>query len=622
MGQQWPDEGEPTVDQVIARAQGEFDAGLEMLHAGDEDQAREHFDRAVEAFINSGIPLHGDTKLREAFDQMLDDIAALEADVFEAQGEGGPSEPVPAEKLGAIEPSLSPDHAERSREEVEPETHEISFDIPMVVNDKVLAWIDIFQHNAVFRKSFEGGFERYGLYEPMIHRILREEGLPSDLIYMAFLESTYKINAYSRARAKGIWQFMTSTARQYGLRVDRYVDERSDPEKSTRAAARYMKDLYATFGDWHLAIAAYNTGAGNIKRAQRRSHRKSFWRIAKTRYMMRETKNFVPAILALALMSKDPAKYGFGHLRHLDPLRFDRVPVEGPIRLTTVAKLAGVSQKQLRMLNPQLRRRVTPPGYAQYEVKVPQGHGERFKAAYARLPRSEKIAKLDTIHRVRRGETLAMIAARYGTSVRQLAAANHIRNPNRIRVGARLTVPRGGGYSTRTIRRNLVNGRYHRVRRGDTLSGIASAYGVPLRQVFAWNGMNRRTVLRPGMRIKVKADRPERWADSSHPYHVVRRGDTLSGLSRRYQVPLSDLYAWNGLNKRSVLRPGMKVAVTRPEDQAATAQSRKVMYRVRRGDNLFRIARRYGTTVENLKAWNDIPSDTIHAGEVLTIYAH
>lgn len=569
------------VDLIIARAQGEFDLGVELLNGGDAEQAREHWDHAVEAFVNGGVPLQQEPRLQEAFDRILEDIAALEKGIVDTPESDPRAEPAPVDDLLDINPTITPKKAEDKREKITRRSGESTYDIPMVVNDKVLAWVDLFQNNSVYRKSFIGGYERYGLYEDMIHGVLREEGLPSDLIYLAFLESTYKTNAYSRARAKGIWQFMTTTGRQYGLRVDRYVDERSHPEKSTRAAARYLKDLYATFNDWHLAMAAYNTGAGNILRGQRRSGKQDYWSIAKTRYMHRDTKNFVPAILALALMGKNPEKYGFTDIERFETLEYDTVTVEGPARLSLIANLAEVPVEEIRGLNPHLRRDVTPPGPGGsggvYEVMVPRGTGDRVARAYASLPRSEKIAKLDTEHTVRQGETLASIAARYGVSVNELARANGIRNPRNLRSGARLVVPHGGS---------------------DDDTGT------------------RRAAARQDV-------------DPSSPYHVVRRGETLSSISRAYGVSLGRLYAWNSMNDRTILKPGMRIRVQQAAaaSEPATAQNAgssstgKLFYRVKPGDNLFQIARRYGTTVSNIKAWNKIDGDTIRTGETLTIYS-
>lgn len=578
-GQETPDTED--VDLIIARAQGEFDLGVELLNGGDAEQAREHWDHAVEAFVNSGVPLQQEPRLQEAFDRILEDIAALEKGIVDTPEESDPqAEPAPVDDLLDINPTIiKPRDADTKRDKITRRSGESTYDIPMVVNDKVLAWVDLFQNNSVYRKSFIGGYERYGLYEDMIHEVMREEGLPQDLIFVAYLESTYKTNAYSRARAKGIWQFMTTTGRQYGLRIDRYVDERSHPEKSTRAAARYLKDLYATFNDWHLAMAAYNTGAGNVLRGQRRSGKQDYWSIAKTRYMHRDTKNFVPAILALALMGKNPQKYGFEDIEHFQPLEYDRVTVEGPARLSLIARLADVPVEDIRALNPHLRRDVTPPGpgpagSGSYEVFVPRGTGDQVAEAYAQLPRSEKIAKLDTEHTVRQGETLASIAARYGVSVNELARANGIRNPRNLRAGARLVVPHGGSSEE---------------------APAAIAYRDP---------------------------------DAAGPFHVVRRGETLSSISRAYGVSLSRLYAWNSMDSGTILKPGMKVRVQPAAEQPLQVPARtgqndqgKHFYRVKPGDNLFQIARRYGTTVSNIKAWNKIAGDTIRTGETLTIYS-
>ena len=599
-------------EAIIFRAQEAYDMGLEALKSGDSEAAREYFDRAVEIFINSGIPIDQDRNLRRAFDRMVDDIADLESDLAEAPSSSGE---LPTEELDEITPDLTDEQAKRDRAQVAPEAAAITFDIPMVVNDKVLAWIEIFKNRKEFRQSFIGGYERFGWYEPMIHRIFAEEGMPADLIYMAFLESTYKTSAYSRARAKGIWQFMTPTGRQYGLKVNRYVDERSHPEKSTRAAARYMKDLYATLGDWHLAIAAYNTGAGNIMRAQRRSGKTSYWDLAKTRYMRLETKNFVPAILALALMAKEPAKYGFEGLQHNPPLTYDRVVVDGPIHLSRVADLAGVEEQELRFLNPHLRRGVTPPGDRNHELLVPAGAGPRFTAAYQALPSNERIATLDKIHTVRRGETMASIASRYGTSVRELASANGISNAHRISVGMQLTVPGAAAESedrvaTRTVRRQTrvaQDGPYHVVRRGDTLYAISRAYGVSLNNLLDWNGISRRTVLRPGMRLTViPSGSPV--SQTAEPAQMAEPVQT-AGTAPAAPPAATPTAGTAGL-----------LSVPGGGQSAPDPAGEKVTYRVRRGDNLFRIALRFSTTVDNLRAWNNLAGDSIRAGDLLTIY--
>ena len=676
---------------LISSAQRQFDAGLEALQDGEVEEARALFESALDTYLNSSILDSGSPELHAAMNKLIDDVADLELDLQDVPGQHPEAVPSPVEDLANITTTLTPEEAERELAKVRPDASAATYDIPMVVNDKVLAWIDIFQNSRPFRESFIGGYQRYGWYEPMITRILREEGVPLDLIYLAYLESTYKTSAYSRARAKGIWQFMTATGRMYGLTVDRYTDERSHPEKSTRAAARYLRDLHDEFGDWHLAMAAYNTGAGNVRKAMRRSGKNDFWSVSETRYMRTETKNFVPAILALALMSKNPARYGFGDLQHNDPLEYDRVEVDGPTMLSLVAKLSGSTESEIQFLNPHLRLGVTPPGRKNYEVFVPRGRGATFMASYEALPEADRGAKIATVHRVRKGETLASIARRYGTSMRELASANGIRNPHRIAVGMELTVPTFPGSGTTLAAAPVDVDRtasYHVVRRGDTLSRISFAYGVPLRSLLAWNGLGENSILRPGQRIAVKATpsptvsasappvsggtgthrvrRGETLAKIAQSYgttvsriadmngisdphkitvgmrlkvpgssdepvaeapppaaevegarsYVVRRGDTLHGISKSHGVRLSDLLDWNGLSPRSVIYPGMRLALVPPEDGA----SGPTTYRIRHGDNLFRIAQKFRTSVEQIMVWNNMPDDRIRVGDVLTIY--
>lgn len=594
-----------SVESIIDRAQEEYDQGVESLRSGDNEEARDHFDAAVQIFMHSSIPLDQSRRLKHAFDKMVSDIAELESDLDETQGPAPDAVPSPTEELKNITTDLTPDEARKELEKVGPEAKEVSFDIPMVLNNRVLAWIEVIRDRKVLRDSFIGGYQRYGWYEGMIHGILKEEGLPSDLIYLAFLESTFKTNAYSRARAKGIWQFMAPTARECGLKINRFVDERSQPEKSTRAAARYLKDLYELLGDWHLAMAAYDTGAGNILRAQRRSGKTNYWDLAKTRYMHTEAKNYVPALLAMALIAKDPVKYGFEGLEHNAPLEYDRVTVAGPTDLSLVARLADCSIDDLRFLNPHLRLGVTPPGEKDYEVLVPAGKGGTFMAAYEALPDAERIARLAKVHTVRRGETLSTIAARYGTTVDDLKAANNIRNARSIGVGTEINVPNitgAAGWDVERPTRSRRSGRasqtgtkyspYHVVRRGETLFSISRSYGVSLKNLMEWNGMTEKSVIMPGTRL------------------VVGRGASSSGAVRPAGTTTPET-ATPAAGLVSV--PGGGQA---PPDPAGE----KILYKVRRGDNLFRISLKYHVTVESLKAWNNITGEGIRVGDVLSIY--
>ncbi len=610
-------------EEIITLADRQFERGIEALQAGDTALASELFDAALETYLSSNLLEGGSQRLHDSLNRLIDEVADLELDLV--PDEPPDAVPSPVEELENITADISPGEAEKDLESIGAAGQAITFDIPMVINDQVLGWIEIFKNNKAFRNSFVGGFQRKGWYEEMIHAILSEEGLPSDLIYMAFLESTYKTSAYSRARAKGIWQFIAATGRRYGLRIDRYVDERSHPEKATRAAAAYMKDLHAEFGDWHLAMAAYNTGAGNVRMAQRRSGKKDFWDLAKTRYLRRETRNFVPAILALALMDKEPAKHGFEELAHNHTLRYDRVTVDGPTMLSLVARLAGISEEDLKFLNPHLRLGVTPPGEGEYELLVPSGHGELFMTAYYAMPESERRAQVAKVHTVREGETLARIARKYGTSVRDLTAANRIRNPHRIRAGMELTVPTfPGGGSAEPDGGVSRSDRYHIVRRGDTLSRIAGAYGVPISTILALNGIAKDTVIRPGMTLYLRHETTARAAAApSDGTHRVARGETLAVIARQYGTTVRELCEINGIGNPNQIRVGALLSLhgSAAASPSVAESARAVKYRIRNGDNLFRIARRFQTSVEEIKTWNNIPGDEIRAGDILTIYA-
>ncbi|HYV85562.1 MAG TPA: transglycosylase SLT domain-containing protein, partial [Patescibacteria group bacterium] len=274
-----------------------YQSGLEAYQAGRFSEAKEHFDHAVDVVLSSGLDLSEYPSLKAAFDELVSNIADMDAELYnqEPAGENGASAS-PLDSLKDITTYLTPEEAEKERQKIQQVVGTISYDIPITLNSKVLAYIEAFQTR--IRDEFEAGLKRSGGYLPLIKAIFRKEGLPEDLAYMAHQESAFKTNAYSRARAKGMWQFMSFTGRKYNLRIDAWIDERSDFEKATRAAAAYLRDLHERYGDWYLAMAAYNAGEGKIDRAVARAHSKDFWTIAKTRYIRAETKSYVPAILA------------------------------------------------------------------------------------------------------------------------------------------------------------------------------------------------------------------------------------------------------------------------------------------------------------------------------------
>lgn len=531
----------------------------------------------------------------------------------------------PLDALAEVVPEDLPEPVEEELAEV-PEP--VTYDIPMVTNDQVLFWIDY--HTNRNRENFLRGMERSGRYLDMFREIFRAEGLPEDLVYMAHVESNFKTTAYSRARARGIWQFMSYTGRHYGLKIDYWVDERSDPEKSARAAAAYLKKLHGDFGDWYLAMAAYNAGEGKVTRGLRRSGADDFWSLAKTRHIRRETKNYLPAILAAIQIYKDPARFGMEFAPE-PPIAYETIAVEGAVDLRVVAKCAGREFEELRTLNPMLRRHQTPPN-AVTEVRVPPGTGAATLAALESVPRQERV--LYARHQVRRGDTLSTIARAYGTSVSAIQATNNMGRRTMIRVGQELQIPSAAaaalGAPAVELEGTPGEPLVYRVRRGDTLSGIGRRYGTTAAAIAEASGISTRKILRVGERLTVVpgaragatavASRSHGSASGSGSADLalyrVRRGDTLSGIARRFDTTARAIAAANGISTRKVLQIGEELRVA--PGVSSTSEARRlsiggnaatdgaVHYTVRSGDNLWSIARSFATTVDALCAMNRI----------------
>ena len=314
---------------------------------------------------------------------------------------------------------------------------EPDFDIPIVVNARVEQFIQCFQ--TTLREKFVTWLARSGKYIPIMKRLLREQGLPEDLVYMAFIESGFDPYAYSRSKAVGPWQFIYLTGKRYGLKVNWWVDERRDPEKSTIAAAKYLKDLYETFACWYLAAAGYNAGEYKIIKAIKRYRTEHFWTLTKVRYLKRETKDYVPLMIAAALVAKDPEKYGFTDVEYQKPLRYERVKVPELTGLSLVAKACEASLEEIKDLNPELRRGVTPPNENDYEIKIPFGRKDLFEVTFQILQAFEKF-EFKT-HLVKKGETLKGIAKLYRVDLEPLIELNHLSKATPISKGTILSIP-------------------------------------------------------------------------------------------------------------------------------------------------------------------------------------
>jgi membrane-bound lytic murein transglycosylase D len=314
---------------------------------------------------------------------------------------------------------------------------EPDFDIPIVINEKVEQFILCFQ--TTMRDKFVTWLARSGRYIPIMKKLLKEHGLPEDLVYMAFIESGFDPYAYSRSKAVGPWQFIYLTGKRYGLRVNWWVDERRDPEKSTIAAAKYLKDLYEMFACWYLAAAGYNAGEYKIVKAMKRYRTEDFWKLTKVKYLKRETKNYVPLMIAAALIGKDPEKYGFSDVEFQEPLRYEKVKVPELTGLSLIARACDTSLEEIKDLNPELRRGVTPPNETDYEIKIPFGKKDVFLIAFEILQPLEKF-QFKT-HLVKKGETLKGIAKLYRVDLEPLLEINHLTKATPISKGMILSIP-------------------------------------------------------------------------------------------------------------------------------------------------------------------------------------
>ncbi len=391
---------------------------------------------------------------------------------------------------------------------------------PIIINEQVKEQISFFQNQA--KKSFRKCLARSTRYKGVMEDIFAEYGLPKDLIYLAMIESGFNSNAVSPAKATGMWQFMPQTARKYGLSITWYIDERRDPIKATHAAARYLKTLHDQFGCWYLALAAYNAGEGAIASAMNRDKADTFWDLCDSDYLKRETKNFVPRILAAAVIAKDPDRYGFSDIRHMRPYEYDEIAVDGAIGLKTLANSSDCSFAELIALNPELIKKVIPDQGREYILRLPKNtRGQALAALEHNV--APVMSRQDTMvkHTIRRGETLSSLARSYKTSAEEIARLNNINRPNDIQAGQTILVAVGSknlradeslqeedkpssDTGQTAVRKRIV----HRVKVGDTLWLLSRKYGVAWKDLQKWNDIGRLHVLKPGeeLTIFVKKD--------------------------------------------------------------------------------------------------------------------
>ena len=421
-------------------------------------------------------------------------------------------------------------------------------DMPIDANDRVVASLHFFQTRG--RKTFATWLQRAGRYRTLLVDILQREGMPRDLFYLAVIESGLNPRAYSRAQAVGLWQFMAHTGRMMGLKRTHWVDERRDPIKATVAAARYLKDLLAEFGDWRLALAAYNAGPGRVRRTIARDGTNDYWQLN----LPRETKNYVPLFMAAAVIAKDPQLFGFEPQAEEPAFAYEEVvlPADWPyIELKAAAQLLGIKRRVLHDLNPELRQDITPPGAGSpYVLKVPPGQGQRLLDQYASLPTPQKAAVHQ--YRVQRGDTISDIAQAFGVSTRVIAAANSLRNPNLIRPRQVLYIP----VAARVTKAKPARGSRgtYTVQPGDTLWDLARRFAVSVPDLQAWNSLEK-VLIKPGQQLTVAAEQ-------ARVYTVVR-GDTLHGIARKFGLAARDIARQNNIELSETLLAGTALQIPR-----------------------------------------------------------
>jgi len=563
------------VDSLLARVEQALRNGREEYVAGHLEAARTDFDKAVDLLLEGPLDIRSDERLQAEFDKVIEGVYTLEVSSL-AAGEGfteQKSEPAPIDEANNItfpeQPAVTP--------EQQAAVKRIPSQLPLELKPAVENYIYFFSGRG--RGTLEAALTRSGRYQEMIQRVLKEEGVPQELIYLAQAESGFHPLAVSRAGARGIWQFMASRATGYGLERNWWVDERQDPEKSTRAAARHLRDLYREFNDWYLAMAAYNSGPVTVQNAVARTGYADFWELYNRGVLPKETRNYVPIILAVTIMAKNPAQYGLEHVTPELPLESDVVRISYPVDLRLVSDCADTPVALLQDLNPSLLRLTTPKDGG-FDLKLPRGTRDKYLARISAIPAEKRLWW--RYHKVESGDTLASIAHRYHTTAAAIAGVNDKRATDTLQSQSRLIIPiapgkEGGNgitFSTRVLR-------YH-VRKGDTVLTVADDFGVPPEKLRLWNHLRGNQLL-PGRVLLI-----HRILSEAEPSPARKSGHT-----------------------------GAMSAKLKPSNSLNPSNRR--VHTVKAGETLASIAAEYKTTVAQLQRNNKLASATIHPGETLVI---
>jgi membrane-bound lytic murein transglycosylase D len=568
-----PQAGRDAVADLIIQVEREYQKGEERFKAADLEESKQSFDKAADLLLQSPPEIRSDERLQHELERVLEsvnrpELAALQVDSAEAKQK---AEPAPIDETNEVTPPVDPNVKAQAEAEIQ-NTHS---ELPLMLTDPVAAYINYFSNRG--HDILQHGLERGGRYREMIESTLREEGVPQELIYLAQAESGFHPLALSRVGARGMWQFMSSRARGYGLQHNLWVDERQDPEKATRAAAHHLKDLYNQFGDWYLAMAAYNSGPGSVQSAVKRTGYADFWELYKRNVLPKETRNYVPIILAVTIMAKNPSQYGLDGIVPEQPVPYDTVKIDYSVDLRLVAQCLDVSPATLQDLNPSLLRLTTPKDVS-FELHLPVGTKERYQAAIEPIPTQMRVWW--RYHEVAQGDTLASIARTYRTSLQAIEQENHVQRDDELQPDSKLIIPippgkhaateDGASYARHATR--------YKVRHGDTVQSVAENFSLPPVMIRRWNHLKgdslrgRRIVYvhLPVTPSALTSDQPP--ATKSKPknslrsseespvqHHKVQPGETLVSIATTHHTTVAALKRDNG--NLAMLRPGMILVI-------------------------------------------------------------
>jgi membrane-bound lytic murein transglycosylase D len=628
--QQQADEQSQTAAAAPAKAAAQAAQPLPVQAAALPEQAAEddaeRLRIAVEEYLDEmeAVPVESEAELKEEL-AGLEKTGEWSADTSQIQCGIGPA-------AAAEQPAVA-DTAE-PEDEIKPEnTKKTACDFPLVRNRQVQFYLDLFQGKQ--RKNFHRWLERSSRYLPAISKELKAAGLPEELVYLAMIESGFNPSAYSPSHASGLWQFIPGTARHYGLRVDSWTDERRDPEKATKAAAAYLKALHKHFGDWQLAVAAYNAGEGTVEQGLKKYKASNFWELAKHNYLRLETKRYVPQLMAAIIIAQKPEQYGFSNLRQERPLRYDVVKVPAGVSLKAVAAVSpSISVGELRALNNELLKDQIPASVkGDYLLKVPVGSSGLIAA---NLPKVRSVAAADDYktHKVAKNETLKEISRKYSVSMTDLLKVNDLRSAN-LKSGQRLRIPVGGGQdalakqeqgsgkkavtasaSVSPSREAVVR---HTMAKGETLAEVAKKYKVSATSLMKWNKIADARRIKAGRQLTVHLQAEAGGLKIASATATESSGVVELAAQGKKMRPGSSFIAQASSTQKTVPTAVAFLSDSGKQKRAAAKAAEVSYYHVRSGDSLWSIARKLQVTAKELKSWNSLISNLLRPGTKLII---